>query len=60
MTEVTSAVDGEDASVPAVANASAKDPWALPDVSRLVVGVLGGTGDQEPALARRPARAGSG
>ncbi|MBL3670891.1 NADPH-dependent F420 reductase, partial [Streptomyces sp. M2CJ-2] len=27
-------------------NAPAKDPWDLPDVSGLVVGVLGGTGPQ--------------
>jgi NADPH-dependent F420 reductase len=36
----------------------AKDPWALPDVSGLVVGVLGGTGDQGRGLAYRLARAG--
>lgn len=35
-----------------------KDPWALPDVSELVVGVLGGTGDQGRGLAYRLARAG--
>jgi 8-hydroxy-5-deazaflavin:NADPH oxidoreductase len=35
-----------------------KDPWALPDVSGLVVGVLGGTGDQGRGLAYRLARAG--
>ncbi|MCK1796175.1 NADPH-dependent F420 reductase [Streptomyces sp. XM4193] len=35
-----------------------KDPWDLPDVSSLVVGVLGGTGDQGRGLARRLARAG--
>ncbi|MET9598985.1 NADPH-dependent F420 reductase [Streptomyces sp. NPDC006459] len=35
-----------------------KDPWELPDVSGLVVGVLGGTGDQGRGLAYRLARAG--
>jgi NADPH-dependent F420 reductase len=38
--------------------APAKDPWALPDVSGLVVGVLGGTGDQGRGLAYRLGRAG--
>jgi hypothetical protein len=38
--------------------APVKGPWALPDVSRLVVGVLGGTGDQGRGLAYRLARAG--
>lgn len=36
----------------------AKDPWELPDVSDLTVGVLGGTGDQGRGLAYRLARAG--
>ncbi|MDK1474053.1 NADPH-dependent F420 reductase [Streptomyces sp. 549] len=35
-----------------------KDPWDLPDVSDLVVGVLGGTGDQGRGLAYRLAKAG--
>ncbi|MEU6442638.1 NADPH-dependent F420 reductase [Streptomyces sp. NPDC047046] len=35
-----------------------KDPWELPDVSQLVVGVLGGTGDQGRGLAYRLALAG--
>ncbi|MFG2141393.1 NADPH-dependent F420 reductase [Streptomyces sp. NPDC048650] len=35
-----------------------RDPWDLPDVSGLVVGVLGGTGDQGRGLAYRFARAG--
>ncbi|MFF8604974.1 NADPH-dependent F420 reductase [Streptomyces sp. NPDC015346] len=35
-----------------------KDPWDLPDVSGLVVGVLGGTGDQGRGLAYRLAKAG--
>ncbi|MDX6356155.1 MAG: 8-hydroxy-5-deazaflavin:NADPH oxidoreductase [Streptomyces sp.] len=43
---------------PAPAKAPAKDPWELPDVSGLVVGVLGGTGDQGRGLAYRLARAG--
>lgn len=38
--------------------APAKDPRALPDVSGLVVGVLGGTGDQGRGLAYRLGRAG--
>jgi NADPH-dependent F420 reductase len=38
--------------------APAKDPWDLPDVSGLVVGVLGGTGDQGRGLALRFALAG--
>lgn len=40
------------------AKAPAKDPWDLPDVSELVVGVLGGTGPQGKGLAYRLARAG--
>ncbi|MET9484691.1 NADPH-dependent F420 reductase [Streptomyces sp. NPDC006638] len=36
----------------------AQDPWDLPDVSGLVVGVLGGTGDQGRGLAYRLGRAG--
>lgn len=35
-----------------------KVPWDLPDVSGLVVGVLGGTGDQGRGLAHRLAKAG--
>ncbi|MFF2653695.1 NADPH-dependent F420 reductase [Streptomyces sp. NPDC058045] len=35
-----------------------RDPWDLPDVSGLVVGVLGGTGPQGRGLAHRLARAG--
>ncbi|QKZ25010.1 NADPH-dependent F420 reductase [Streptomyces chartreusis] len=38
--------------------APAKDPWQLPDVSGLVVGVLGGTGPQGKGLAYRLGRAG--
>ncbi|MFD7895471.1 NADPH-dependent F420 reductase [Streptomyces sp. NPDC059743] len=44
--------------VPVPAPAPAKDPWDLPDVTGLVVGVLGGTGDQGRGLAYRLARAG--
>jgi NADPH-dependent F420 reductase len=40
------------------ATAPAKDPWDLPDVSGLVVGVLGGTGPQGKGLAYRLAKAG--
>ncbi|MEU3945128.1 NADPH-dependent F420 reductase [Streptomyces sp. NPDC029526] len=40
------------------AKAPAKDPWDLPDVSGLVVGVLGGTGPQGKGLAYRLAKAG--
>src|SRR6478752_8954631 len=36
----------------------AKDPWDLPDVSDLTVGILGGTGPQGRGLAYRLARAG--
>lgn len=51
--------DGTPASNEAPAKkAPAKDPWDLPDVSGLVVGVLGGTGDQGRGLAYRLARAG--
>ncbi|RMI40772.1 NADPH-dependent F420 reductase [Streptomyces triticirhizae] len=35
-----------------------RDPWELPDVSDLTIGVLGGTGDQGRGLAYRLARAG--
>ncbi|GGX52836.1 NADPH-dependent F420 reductase [Streptomyces minutiscleroticus] len=41
-----------------VQKAPAKDPWDLPDVSGLVVGVIGGTGPQGKGLAYRFARAG--
>jgi len=39
MTDVANAGDGENASAPAAAKAAPKDPWALPDVSHLGVGV---------------------
>lgn len=35
----------------------AKDPWDLPDVSALSVGVLGGTGPQGRGLAYQIGRA---
>ena len=60
---MTSSESQPDAGSPPAASQSAgktapKDPWALPDVSDLVVGVLGGTGDQGRGLAYRLARAG--
>ncbi|MGC0377677.1 NADPH-dependent F420 reductase [Streptomyces sp. SAI-229] len=48
--------DNDSAQPPA--KAPAKDPWDLPDVSGLVVGVLGGTGPQGKGLAYRLAKAG--
>ncbi|MGW5349193.1 NADPH-dependent F420 reductase [Streptomyces sp. NPDC004031] len=50
--------DDSNTAAPAKPKAPAKDPWALPDVSGLVVGVLGGTGDQGRGLAYRLGRAG--
>src|SRR5688572_31983070 len=47
-----------DNSAQQAAKAPAKDPWDLPDVSGLVVGVLGGTGPQGKGLAYRLAKAG--
>ncbi|WNI15272.1 NADPH-dependent F420 reductase [Actinacidiphila sp. ITFR-21] len=58
MTSATNADDNASDGKPAPAKAPAKDPWELPDVSGLVVGVLGGTGDQGRGLAYRLARAG--
>jgi NADPH-dependent F420 reductase len=55
---MTTPEDDKTAPAPAAAKAPAKDPWELPDVSGLVVGVLGGTGDQGRGLAYRLARAG--
>ncbi|MEV2275580.1 NADPH-dependent F420 reductase [Nocardiopsis sp. NPDC049922] len=43
---------------PADGRGARSGPWDLPDVSGLVVGVLGGTGDQGRGLAYRLARAG--
>ncbi|MFD8716970.1 NADPH-dependent F420 reductase [Streptomyces sp. NPDC059629] len=48
----------DSAQQPTAGKAPAKDPWDLPDVSGLVVGVLGGTGPQGKGLAYRLARAG--
>lgn len=56
--DVNSAPDAAPAPATAPAKAPAKDPWDLPDVSGLVVGVLGGTGDQGRGLAYRLAKAG--
>jgi len=62
MTSSDSAPHASDAPAKAPAKAAdkapAKDPWDLPDVSGLVVGVLGGTGPQGRGLAYRLARAG--
>ncbi|MGW0532947.1 NADPH-dependent F420 reductase [Streptomyces sp. NPDC003032] len=55
---MTSTDSARNTSADAPAKAPAKDPWELPDVSGLVVGVLGGTGDQGRGLAYRLARAG--
>ncbi|MFI8187798.1 NADPH-dependent F420 reductase [Streptomyces sp. NPDC085946] len=52
MTSTDSASPGPEQKAPA------KDPWDLPDVSGLVVGVLGGTGPQGKGLAYRLAKAG--
>ncbi|MDQ0786603.1 NADPH-dependent F420 reductase [Streptomyces sp. B3I7] len=58
MTSSDSASHASDAPAKAADKAPAKDPWDLPDVSGLVVGVLGGTGPQGRGLAYRLARAG--
>ncbi|MFE3825448.1 NADPH-dependent F420 reductase [Streptomyces sp. NPDC059092] len=57
---MTSTDSGSTPNQPAqpAARPAAKDPWDLPDVSGLVVGVLGGTGPQGKGLAYRLARAG--
>ncbi|MFC4035226.1 NADPH-dependent F420 reductase [Streptomyces polygonati] len=55
---MTDADDGKTAPDKAPAKTPAKDPRDLPDVSGLVVGVLGGTGDQGRGLAYRLGRAG--
>jgi 8-hydroxy-5-deazaflavin:NADPH oxidoreductase len=54
----SSAAPASSASSAAPGAAPRKDPWDLPDVSGLTVGVLGGTGDQGRGLAYRLARAG--
>lgn len=58
MTSPDDVNDGVNKAATAPAKAPAKDPWDLPDVSGLVVGVLGGTGDQGRGLAYRLAKAG--
>ncbi|MFJ3366435.1 NADPH-dependent F420 reductase [Streptomyces anthocyanicus] len=55
---MTSTDSADSAAQKAPAKAPAKDPWDLPDVSGLVVGVLGGTGPQGKGLAYRLAKAG--
>jgi NADPH-dependent F420 reductase len=55
---MTSSDTSDSAQQAAAEKAPAKDPWDLPDVSGLVVGVLGGTGPQGKGLAYRLARAG--
>ncbi len=40
------------------AGPTSRDPWALPDVAELTIGVLGGTGEQGRGLATRWAAAG--
>ncbi|MFE5603201.1 NADPH-dependent F420 reductase [Streptomyces coelicoflavus] len=55
---MTSTDRADSAAQKAPAKAPAKDPWDLPDVSGLVVGVLGGTGPQGKGLAYRLAKAG--
>ncbi|MQS06732.1 NADPH-dependent F420 reductase [Streptomyces alkaliphilus] len=47
-----------DAAPGPAAKKPARDPWDLPDVSDLTIGVLGGTGDQGRGLAYRFSRAG--
>ncbi|MEU5401726.1 NADPH-dependent F420 reductase [Streptomyces sp. NPDC005963] len=54
----TSTPANADGSAGPAVKPAAKDPWDLPDVSDLVVGVLGGTGDQGRGLAYRLAKAG--
>ncbi|MFE9253757.1 NADPH-dependent F420 reductase [Streptomyces sp. NPDC006879] len=58
MTSTESAPAAQQTPTAGTAKAPARDPWDLPDVSGLVVGVLGGTGDQGRGLAYRLARAG--
>ncbi|WP_169314107.1 NADPH-dependent F420 reductase [Streptomyces piniterrae] len=56
---MTTPDDAKPVNVATAAKAALKrDPWDLPDVSGLVVGVLGGTGDQGRGLAYRFAKAG--
>lgn len=56
---MTTADDARPVNVATAAKAALKrDPWDLPDVSGLVIGVLGGTGDQGRGLAYRFARTG--
>ncbi|MFF9363290.1 NADPH-dependent F420 reductase [Streptomyces griseoluteus] len=58
MTSSDSAQQSGTGSAKDPAKAPAKDPWDLPDVSGLTVGVIGGTGPQGKGLAYRLAKAG--
>ncbi|NSC21394.1 NADPH-dependent F420 reductase [Streptomyces albus subsp. chlorinus] len=51
-------MNADSSSAAAGSTAPKKDPWDLPDVSGMTVGVLGGTGDQGRGLAYRLARGG--
>ncbi|WP_199924886.1 SDR family oxidoreductase [Streptomyces sp. NRRL WC-3725] len=51
MNDAANTAGSGNASAPATTKAAPKNPWALPDVSYLMVGVLGGTGDQGRGLA---------
>lgn len=55
---MTSTPSAPDARTPENEKPAARDPWHLPDASDLVVGVLGGTGDQGRGLAYQLAKAG--
>ncbi|NJQ17224.1 NADPH-dependent F420 reductase [Streptomyces bohaiensis] len=57
-TDPTPAPPAEPGAAAPTGKPAPKDPWDLPDVSDLTVGVLGGTGDQGRGLAYRLARAG--
>ncbi|MFF7476724.1 NADPH-dependent F420 reductase [Streptomyces sp. NPDC008092] len=58
MTIRDNATESSAAAPERLGEAPVKGPWDLPDVSGLVVGVLGGTGPQGKGLAYRLARAG--
>ncbi len=51
MNDAANTAGSGNASAPATTKAAPKNPWALPDVSYLMMGVLGGTGDQGRGLA---------